>query len=303
MGKTHMQVTIPSELKTEYPFQDNFLDLPNDLKYHYVAEGEDQARPVMMVHGNPTWSFFYRNIIKLLKSTHRVIVPDHIGCGLSDKPQDYDYTLENHIQNLEELFKKEVLPSLKANNHKLDLIVHDWGGAIGMGLATRYPEYIGKVVIMNTAAFTDIHMPTRIGICKLPVVGERIVRHFNAFAWPATFMAVAKPLSNEIKKGFLLPYNNYKNRIATARFVKDIPMNAGHPTWRTLKSIENKLPEVKGEKLLLWGEKDFCFTPHFFERWTQIYPEAKQVMLPSAGHYLLEDEPQITQKTISDFLQ
>ncbi len=297
-----MQTQIPNELKVEYPFNSNTLALSQGIKLNYVAEGNPENKPVMMVHGNPTWSFFYRNLIKMLKDNHRVIVPDHIGCGLSDKPQDYDYTLKNHVTNIVALFEKEVLPHLKNNQQKMDLIVHDWGGAIGMGLATTYPEYIDKIVIMNTAAFTDIHIPARINLCKLPVVGEKLVRHFNAFAWPATFMAVERPLSKTIKKGFLLPYNDYKNRIATARFVKDIPMKEDHPTWKTLKAIEEKLPLLKGEKLLLWGAKDFCFSPHFYERWCEIYPEAKKHYISNAGHYLLEDAPEETQREIKAFL-
>ena len=294
--------TIPTELKTEYPFGPQRIQVGKNLNLSYVDEGDKNSKPVMMVHGNPTWSFFYRNLIKMLKDNHRVIVPDHIGCGLSDKPQDYDYTLKNHVDNVTTLFESEVLPILKDKNMKMDLIVHDWGGAIGMGLATRYPDFIDKIVIMNTAAFTDINIPARISICKLPVVGEKLVRHFNAFAWPATFMAVEKPLSKAIKKGFLLPYNDYNNRIATARFVKDIPMKEDHPTWNTLKDIENKLDTLKGEKLLLWGAKDFCFSPHFYERWCQIYPKAKKHFIASAGHYLLEDAPEETQREIKAFL-
>jgi len=293
---------IPNELKAEYPFARHTLKLKSGHSLNYIAEGDLTAKPVMMVHGNPTWSFFYRNLVKGLKNDHRVIVPDHIGCGLSDKPQEYDYSLKSHITNIKELFEKEILPSLKDSDQKMDLIVHDWGGAIGMGLATSYPQYIDRIVIMNTAAFTDIHIPTRINICKLPLIGEQLVRHFNAFAWPATFMAVKKPLTKTIKQGYLLPYNSYQNRIATARFVQDIPMTADHPTWNTLKEIEDKLQILTGKKLLLWGGKDFCFSPHFYERWCEIYPEAKKSFLPNAGHYLLEDEPERTQNEIFEFL-
>lgn len=295
-------LTIPQELKSEYPFTNNYLLLRSGHQLHYVDEGPKESKPIIMVHGNPTWSFFYRNLIKKFSNTRRVIAVDHIGCGLSSKPQDYDYTLENHINNLSELFDRVVAPKMPASQ-KFDLIVHDWGGAIGMGFAGRYKPYLDHSVIMNTAAYTDENIPKSINICKLPLIGEKLVRHFNAFAWPATFMAVEKPLKKMAKKGYLLPYNNYKNRIATARFVKDIPMDESHPTWKTLKEVENSLKDIPGEKLLLWGEKDFCFSPHFFKRWLDFYPEAKTCMLSEAGHYLLEDEPEITAKTIEEFLQ
>lgn len=293
--------TIPNDLKKEYPFTGKELELSSGHILHYVDEGSGEKNPIMMVHGNPTWSFYYRNLIKGLSKNHRIIVPDHIGCGLSSKPQNYEYTLKSHIENLTELFDKTILPQLKAGQ-KLDLVVHDWGGAIGLGFAGRHAQYIGKVVILNTAAFTDTFIPKRISLCKLPVIGEPMVRMFNAFAWPATFMAVEKPLNKIVKKGYLLPYNNYTNRIATARFVRDIPMNSEHPSWKTLKEVEEGLESIKGPKLILWGAKDFCFTTHFYERWKQIYPEAQSHLYSNGGHYILEDEPQDTTEKIDHFL-
>ena len=130
-----------------------------------------------MIHGNPTWSFTYRNLIKSLKESHRTIAVDHIGCGLSDKPQNYAYRLQDHIENLESLVN-----SLKLTN--ITLIVHDWGGAIGFGLATRNPHLIKRVVILNTAAFESDQIPRRINFCRLPFIGERLIRHFNAFVLP-----------------------------------------------------------------------------------------------------------------------
>lgn len=261
---------------------------------NYLDEGKGEA--VVMLHGNPTWSFYYRNLVKGLNNDYRIIVPDHIGCGLSDKPQSYGYNLKNHIDNLEKLLDHLGIQSFH-------LIVHDWGGAIGMGLATRYPKRVKSITLLNTAAFTDARIPTRINICKIPVIGERLVRHFNGFAWPATFMAVEKKLPSDIKKGYLLPYNNYKNRIATAKFVQDIPMSPDHESYATLLEIEKKLNTLDCPKQILWGAKDFCFNMHFYERWTKFYPEAKTVVYNNAGHYLLEDEKEETLKEISTFLK
>jgi len=273
-------VNIPERLKSEYPFSSNFLTLPDQLKYHYIDEGKGD--PIVMVHGNPTWSFTFRNLIKEFKKNSRVIVPDHIGCGPSDKPQDYTYQLKNHIDNLESL-----IDHLKLK--KITLIVHDWGGAIGFGLATRNPENIKKIVLLNTAAFRSQRIPFRIGLCRLPFFGEKIVRHFNAFAWGATWMAVSKKLSPLIKEGYLLPYNNYSNRVATSRFVQDIPLETDHPSYETLKTIEQNLPNLKCPKLILWGGKDFCFNKHFFDRWKEIYPQAESYYFEKAGHYIIED--------------
>ncbi len=278
------KLAIPPELKNEYPFKQNSFTTREGHKLNFVDEGDKENKEVVvMVHGNPTWSFYYRNLIKSLQGQYRVIVPDHLGCGLSEKPQDFNYTLKNHIAHLQELLKSL---SLK----EVHLIVHDWGGAIGMGVATQNPERIKSIVFLNTAAFTDQEIPPSINFCKIPWIGEKIVRNFNAFAWPATFMAVKKKLSPTIKKGYLLPYNNYENRIATSRFVEDIPLKKDHPTYNVLLNIEKKLNQVDCPKLFLWGAKDFCFTLHFLERWKKFYPEASTIVYKEGGHYIIEDE-------------
>jgi haloalkane dehalogenase len=284
-------VNIPSELKQEYPFSSHFSSMKNH-KLHYIDEGSGDA--ILMVHGNPTWSFFYRNLAKHFSKNFRVVVPDHLGCGLSDKPQDYEYTLKNHIDNLEKLV-------LELGLTNITLVLHDWGGAIGMGLATRNPQLIKKIVVMNTAAFTSEEIPARINILRNPI-GEWFIRSFNGFAGPATFMASNKGLSPIIKKGFTLPYGNFKSRIATAKFVRDIPMTKDHPTYSTLLEIENKLNLIKSPLLVLWGEKDFCFTLNFHKRWLELFPNAKSVTFPSAGHYLVEDELDGVISEISTFL-
>jgi pimeloyl-ACP methyl ester carboxylesterase len=286
-----MELTIPNELKTEYPFKSHFLKIKSE-DLHYIDEGDGPV--VIMLHGNPTWSFFYRNVVKQLSSNHRVIVPDHIGCGLSSKNENYEYTLKNQIETVLKLIQH-----LKIE--KFSLIVHDWGGAIGMGVATTLPDKVEKIVAMNTAGFTSSEIPFRINILRNPV-GEFVIRSMNAFAYPATFMAVNKKMNNVVKKGFLLPYNNYSNRIATAKFVRDIPMDSNHPTYQTLKKIEDNLKMIKAPLLLLWGEKDFCFTMNFFHKWLSFFPNAKTKTYPRAGHYLLEDETNDVLIQIENFL-
>jgi pimeloyl-ACP methyl ester carboxylesterase len=280
-----------------YPYQTKKININHGttpIKYNYIDEGH--GNPVIMVHGNPTWSFYYRKLVEKLKDQHRCIVPDHIGCGLSDKPQDYSYRLENHINNLDTLVKNLELKSF-------DLIVHDWGGAIGFGLATRYPEKINKIVILNTAAFTSKNIPFRINLCRIPWFGEKFIRAFNGFAWPATFMAVTKKMDPKVKKGYLHPYNNYNNRLATARFVQDIPLNKSHPSYKTLKEIEDRLHLLKGKKLIVWGKKDFCFNDSFLKKWQEIYPDAQKIILKDAGHYVIEDCHEETLSSIKGFLQ
>jgi len=285
-----------SDLKDIYPFQANYLNIDGN-NLNYVDEGSENGSdsPVLMVHGNPTWSFYYRNLAQELKGQHRVIIPDHIGCGLSDKPTDYEYTLENHIQNLVKLVKFLDLKNI-------NLVVHDWGGAIGFGFATRYPELVKKVVILNTAAFHIDRIPFTIGLCKNKFFGSYIVKKFNAFAWPATFMTTKKGLTPLEKKGYLLPYNSYDNRTAVAEFVRDIPLTEEHRSFGTLKDIEDNLHKLSCKKMILWGGKDFCFNDLFFKRWLEIYPDAYHKYYKDAGHYILDDERDDVLKNIKSFV-
>lgn len=268
-----------------YPFQPHYFDL-DGLRYHYLDEGPADGQPVVMLHGNPTWSFYYRTLIPYLNHRYRLIVPDHIGCGRSDKPQDYPYTLAQHIQNLERL-----LTHLSLSN--ITLVLHDWGGAIGMGYAVRHPTRVSRFVVFNTAAFYSDIVPRRIKLCRLPVVGEWVVRGLNGFAKAALVFATAQRyrFTPPVIAGYLAPYNNWHNRIALHRFVADIPLEPDHPTRTTIVEIESQLPAFQHyPMLIIWGATDFCFTVNdFFLEWQRRFPQAQTHLIPTAGHYVVED--------------
>lgn len=272
-----------SEFRRLYPFAGNFFALGKE-RMHYLDEGEGD--PVLMVHGNPTWSFFYRNLVSdLIEDGVRCVAPDHIGCGFSSKPQKYEYTLAQHIQNLEALVEHLDLEDIT-------LVVHDWGGAIGMGLATRHPKRIKRILVLNTAAFLSKRIPWRINICRLPLFGPVVIRGMNGFAWPATFMATTqeKGLPADVARGYLRPYRSWHDRIANLRFVQDIPMNPGHPSYGTLAEIESKLSLFRKTPMMIcWGGRDFCFNDEFLERWKKEFPQAQVHRFADAGHYVLED--------------
>lgn len=288
-----------ADLAQEYPFEPHYFEQPygtnSVARQHYLDEGTGPV--VVMLHGNPTWSFYFRNCIRHLKKKgFRCIVPDHIGCGLSDKPKDYSYTLEQRIQDTERL-----LNALKIR--QFSLIVHDWGGAIGMGLAVRNSEKVERIAILNSGAYRSEHMPKRIGLLRTFGLGQFLIRGFNLFAWPATFMSVKVPLSSTVKEGFLFPYNSWANRIAVWNFVKDIPMSASHRSYKCLSDIEARLEVLRGKKIgIFWGQEDFCFNDHFLKRWMKIFPEAKTTLYKDAGHYILEDAEKEIIPAISEFL-
>lgn len=276
-----------------YPFKTKKFDIDGNIM-SYVDEG--QGRVIVMLHGNPTWSFFYRNLIKLLSNRYRVIVPDHIGCGLSDKPQDYPYRLANHVSNIEKL-----IDHLQIEKHSL--VLHDWGGAIGMGYAANHHERIEALVVMNSAAFRSTRIPWRIAVCRLKFIGPLMVRGLNLFARAALFMAVKNPMSKEVRKGFLAPYNNWDNRIAVLRFIEDIPLDIHHPSWESLLKAEGGLDYFKNNPvMILWGGRDFCFNDSFFNEWKRRFPKARSIYLESAGHYLLEDANGEVDHLITGFL-
>jgi cis-3-alkyl-4-acyloxetan-2-one decarboxylase len=276
-------VTVPDWLRPLYPFTPDSRSTPHGARMSYVDTGEG-SEAVLMLHGNPTWSFYYRRLILALQPHHRCVVPDHVGMGLSDKPEDYPYTLAARIDDVEALV-------LDLGLKRIHLVVHDWGGAIGFGLAARHPERIGRIVILNTAAFPSERLPARIALCRMRGPGTWLVRGLNGFAAPATWMAMHRRALTEVeKRGYLWPYGSWQDRVAIDAFVKDIPMTPEHPAWAPLREAEAVIPQLRERRALIcWGGRDFCFNDSFYEQWRQRLPAAEAVHLPDAGHYVLED--------------
>lgn len=274
---------VPEWLKPLYPFQPRTFTTPRGVMMSYLDEGQG-SEAVLMLHGNPTWSFYYRDLVRTLAPFRRCVVPDHVGMGLSAKPADHDYSLAARIDDVAALVKRLGLT-------RIDLVVHDWGGAIGFGLAARHPDLIRRIVIMNTAAFPSPRLPRRIALCKAPGIGPLLVRGLNGFAWPATWMAMhRRALSRDEVRGYLLPYGSWANRVAVSAFVQDIPMSPRHPTWATLQAVERGIAQFHNRPILIvWGGRDFCFNDDFYEEWGQRLPRAKKLHLDDAGHYVLDD--------------
>jgi haloalkane dehalogenase len=250
-----------------------------------------------MVHGNPSWSYLYRNLVRHLQDRYRCIVPDHLGCGFSDKPQGYPYRVHNHLDNLERLLEHLAI-------ERCVLVVHDWGGAIGMGWAGRHAQRVAGVVVLNTAAFRAQRMPLRIAICRWPFVGELLVRGLNGFAGAAILMAVSKRMQPDVARGFLAPYDSWRNRIAIHRFVQDIPMHPNHPSWPTLVAIEEGLGNLAEVPMMLcWGGADFCFNDWFYSEWRRRFPQAESHYFQHAGHYVLEDAFEAIAPLVDQFLR
>ena len=307
-GSANKGVNSAAPWRELYPFASHYLDI-DGLQYHYLDECDRKpngdAPVLLMVHGNPTWSFYWRDLVRVFRGQYRVVVPDHIGCGLSDKPapgqspQEYPFTLKRRISDLCRLVE-----SLDLSN--ITLVAHDWGGAIGLGAAAAMPERFGRFVLLNTAAFRSRRIPLRINVCRLPLLGRLGVQGFNLFARAAIHMAVEQPrrMTAAVKSGFLAPYDNWHNRAAVLQFVHDIPLKPGHRSYDTLAGIERALAQLADRPVcLIWGMKDWCFTPHFLERFIEFFPKAEVHRLEDAGHYVVQDAPQRVAAALDGFLK
>ncbi len=272
-----------------YPFTSQYHVQSDGHRLHYLDEGLADAPPVVMVHGNPTWSFYYRKLVNELKGSHRCLVPDHIGMGFSDRPSDehYVYTLQSRVDDLGH-WLDAVEPE-----RPVDLIVHDWGGAIGMSWAARNPDRVRRIVLLNTWAFNipkNASLPASLRFARTGV-GAFMINRFNAFSGLAVRMATESKLEPEVAKGLVAPYQGSPdNRLATLRFVQDIPLTETDPAWSVLDETESLLPALKDKPILIaWGAKDFVFNDEVLALWKEIYPQAKVEYFEDAGHYVLED--------------
>jgi cis-3-alkyl-4-acyloxetan-2-one decarboxylase len=293
-----MKTTDSPGWRDEYPFESHYLPLDGTsihqpkVRMHYVDErpaskstNSKTQSTILCVHGNPTWSFYYRSIVTAFRSQCRIVAVDHVGCGLSDKPQSYHYCLAQHTTNLVQL-----IDALDLRN--VTLVVHDWGGAVGLGAAVQRVDRLKNLVVLNTAAFPPPYIPRRIALCRLPIIGTWAMRSLNAFARAAIIMAIDRlpRLSETAREGLLAPYDSYANRVAIDRFVHDIPMSPSHPTWSVLEQLERDLPKLGDLPIqMVWGMRDWCFVPKCMERLQQAWPNARRLELSDVGHYVMEE--------------
>ena len=255
---------------------------------HYVDEGAGEA--VVMLHGNPTWSFYFRELIKGLSGSHRVIAPDHIGCGLSEKPgaEDYGFRLADRVADFGAFIENIGVSG------RITLVLHDWGGAIGAAWAVRHPDRIARLVILNTAAFVKPPgkaLPLVLRLARnVAVVAVPAILGWNLFARGAARTASAKGLDPRVRAGLLAPYNSRHNRLATLKFVQDIPLAPQDPSYALVRQTGENLETLAGKPVLVcWGGRDFVFDDDYLAEWRRRFPQAEVHRFASAGHYVLED--------------
>lgn len=291
----------------DYPFTPQRIEVRPGIFMSHLDEGPQGGEVMVMLHGNPSWSYHWRHLVLGLRDRYRCIVPDHVGMGLSDKPGDgadskprYRYTLASRVEDLGALLDRLGVAG------PVTLVVHDWGGMIGFGWALKHAARVRRLVILNTAAFpmpAGKVLPWQLRLCRDTRLGGWLVQGFNAFAAGAARVGVARAMPRAVRRAYVAPYDAWANRIATLRFVQDIPLTPGDAAWPLVEEAGRRLPEFADRPALLgWGLRDFVFDRVCLDVFRGALPRAEVHAYEDAGHYVLEDRADVLVPSIRSFL-
>lgn len=286
----------------DYPFTPKRIEVRPGISMSYLDEGPRDGEIVLMLHGNPSWSYYWRHLVLGLRDRYRCIVPDHVGMGLSDKPgdADYTYTLQSRVDDLTRL-----LGSLGVDG-PLTMAVHDWGGMIGFGWALTHEAQVRRLLITNTAAFplpAAKPLPWQLKLGRDMKLGALMIRGFNAFAAGAARDGVIRKMPADVRRAYEAPYDSWANRIATLRFVQDIPLREGDPAWTLVNAAAKRLSAYADRPAFIgWGLRDFVFDHHFLDGFRNALPQAEAHAFEDAGHYVLEDKYEVLVPAMRRFL-
>lgn len=275
-----------------YPFEHKYITLDRGTM-HYIDKGEGEV--LLFVHGTPTWSFLYRDLIKNLSDTYRCIAIDHLGFGLSSSDSIDPFTPEWHAENLIEFVQR-------LNLKRITLCVHDFGGPIGLASAIRMPDRFKQVVMFNTWLWETKGNPEAQKINKLvnSWLGKQLYLRFNVS--PRLLLKKGfrdkKYLTREIHAHYLKPFPNKRSRMSLLELAKSL---VGSSDWYAAQWAQlEKLSDKKW--LILWGTKDEFITTQYLERWRAALPAAQVVTL-DCGHFVPEEATQHTLESIQTFLE
>ena len=282
-----------------FNFAPHYHDI-NGFAMHFVDEG--RGEPIVLVHGDPTWGYLYRKFIPTLSQRHRCIVPDHMGMGRSGTPREpYPYRLHHHVANLEALL-------LHLELRELTLVLHDWGGPVGLGFATRHPDRIKRLVLMNTwacAPWPGGPFPRLLELIRSER-GERFVLEKNGYLEPALVGTTHRPenLTKTVLDAYRAPFPTPESRLALLCWSRDIPVHETDPSYSEMKRIEEALVRFIGTPtLLVWGMRDPVLPESVLRMWQRIYPQATAAEIEDASHFLQEDAPERIVLCIAEFLE
>jgi haloalkane dehalogenase len=296
----------------DYPFTPRRIEVRPGIAMSYLDEGPRDGEVVVMLHGNPSWSYYWRRLVLGLRDpalgkAYRCIVPDHVGMGLSDKPDDardavprYDYTLQSRVDDLATLLDRLGIDG------PVTLAVHDWGGMVGIGWALSRMDRVKRLVVLNTATFplpAAKPMPRALTFGRDSVLGALAIRGFNAFAAIASHVGVERRMPRAVRRAYVAPYDAWRHRIATLRFVQDIPLGEGDRAWPLVAEAGRRLHEFADRPAFIgWGLRDFVFDRHCLDAFTAAWPRAEVHAFEDANHYVLEDRHEVLVPAIRRFL-
>ncbi len=298
------QIIADLGLSQEYPFDHHFIQTHHG-RMHYIDEGKGD--PVLALHGNPTWSFLYRNFAKGLSDKNRFIAPDLIGFGLSQKPSDVDsYSIAGHVDDIDKL-----ITTLDLQN--LTLVIQDWGGPIALAVAARHPERIKALVILNTFGSypplptmdeNNVDLPFELDMFRAPVIGNLLVKQLGMFENMGMKMAtVNHDHLDTVKIAYTDVFTQADDRAGVMAFPKLIPTKLDHPSAQLIKhQVEPFVKNFKGPVQIFWGMQDPFFQPEMLTVWQHNLPQANTVKLAGASHYLQEDAHQEIVPLLKQFL-
>jgi len=272
-----------------FPVEHRFLNLDGG-RIHYIDEGAGET--LLLLHGNPSWSFLYRKIITALKSDFRCVAMDYPGYGMSDAPAGYGFTPKEHSDVLERFVDRLAL-------RNFTMMVQDWGGPIGLGLGGRRPELVRRLIVGNTFAW-PLDRELRIRIFSWVMggpIGRSLTAAFNFV--PKFFFArgLARRPNPEVLRMYLAPWRDPARRAAAVIAPRQLIAAADY-----LRQVEGNLPKLADRPaLIVWGTKDFAFREPERERFERFFPKHKTVLLDDASHFLQEDAGERIASAIRDF--
>ena len=270
---TRLKFDVPHHL---YPFEHRFADLGNGIDMHYVDEGEGET--LLMLHGNPTWSFLYRKMILKLRGNFRCVAPDYPGFGLTEAPSGYGFTPGEHSENIERFADKLGL-------RDVTLIAQDWGGPVGLGLAIRRPELVKRLVLGNTFAWVLVSRRNRAFSWLMGgPIGRTMAYLFNGVARFFFMRGFAHRPDREVLGMYLAPFRRRADRKQTSISPRQLTKAAEY-----LSTVEGGLGRISDRPTLLtWGVKDFAFRDAARQRFEEAFPDHQTVLL-DASHFWQED--------------
>jgi len=259
---------------------------------HYIDEGSGDT--ILFVHGTPTWSFDYRYPIKKLRGNYRCIATDHIGFGLSDKPQLYDYSTQSHSKTLVNFIREKELDDIT-------LVVHDFGGPIGLNAAIQHPEKIKSLIILNSWLWSSENDPDFIKLKKVlksPLL-PFLYRYLNfspRFILPRSFGD--KKISKKTLKQYTRPFADRTQRNGALAFARSLlnDQNWFEELWAQRHGISNK------PTLFIWGMKDPVIKPQYLDKFRAGFPHSTALKLETCGHFPQEEQAEKTTEAIINFM-